>query len=510
MSIPPPREASRATHDGIIISKYPDVCRSPTAPVPYTIIAYQDDDANTASSVFMTSQRAHKQNSIVTKCTGDEPGKGLGVCSNTVSSICHRKEHSNNVRIEGQWATRHSDEWWMNNKNTVGKLVWPKHQKSFDPTPPIKRPEDEPAPESNTAHDSVVSRSTGPVMSDAAPFQYVPGQQYAYLDTQGRFAPSPQTKPAPQPVTPPTEQPKPPANPPTSPPKAPPRWARWWLLTEVWLIKEAFERLGTMPQRLEEAHQRDLAIQGRTPQAIENQMETQFKSTPFGKWYPGTIKDYANEVSADPNAEDRLRLQYLTDEKKKENQQQIDTLTRPDPTGRTPGNVSIDGQPRRRRNCTLRQYKKGCLDAAPYSTPHHVVADRAFRAPGANGALYKGGVPHGDGYSICVDGGTPKFNGPSANEHGLIHGIYNPLEKSLGGQKGTARLDQLEMVGVAAAAAVTGCDPVDLLKQLRDYHRNERKLPGNTLFRADPTGKINVDPNSVGTGTGQSGSAGSL
>ncbi|TDK28913.1 DUF4150 domain-containing protein, partial [Rhizobium deserti] len=93
MSLHPPREGSRATGEGIIISKYPDVCRSPTAPVPYTIVAYQSDDANTASSVFMTGQRAHKQNSIVTRCTGDEPGTGLGVKSNTVSSICHRKEH---------------------------------------------------------------------------------------------------------------------------------------------------------------------------------------------------------------------------------------------------------------------------------------------------------------------------------------------------------------------------------------------------------------------------------
>lgn len=137
MSLHPPREASRATSEGIIISKYPDVCRSPTAPVPYTIVAYQNNDANTASSVFMTGQRAHKQNSIVTKCMGDEPGVGLGVKSGTVSSICHRKEHSKTVRVEGQWATRDTDEWWMNNRNTIGKLVWPKHNLSFSPTPPI-------------------------------------------------------------------------------------------------------------------------------------------------------------------------------------------------------------------------------------------------------------------------------------------------------------------------------------------------------------------------------------
>ncbi|MCF1450913.1 DUF4150 domain-containing protein, partial [Agrobacterium vitis] len=85
----------------------------------------------------MTGQRAHKQNSVVTKCFGDEPGVGLGVKSNTVGSVCHRKTHSRNVRIEGQWATRDTDEWYMNNKNTVGKLVWYTGSKDFKPTPPL-------------------------------------------------------------------------------------------------------------------------------------------------------------------------------------------------------------------------------------------------------------------------------------------------------------------------------------------------------------------------------------
>lgn len=518
MSISPPREGSRATSEGIIVSKYPDVCRSPEVPIPYTIVARQCDDANTASSVFMTGQRAHKQNSIVTKCEGDEPGTGLGVKSNTVSSICHRKEHSQTVRIEGQWATRHDDEWYMNNRNTIGKLVWPKHNQVFDPTPPIKEFGGAAIVPSNTA-DAVRSAPgaaalmrTGAVMSDTPPFAFQPGQQYAFRDTTGTF---PRTNPS---VTkPPAELPAPSNSPGGSAPQSPkvPPPNRWWsLVLELELIKYAFQRLATMPQRLEEAHQKDLQAQGRTPQAIENNLETQFKSTDFGHWYPGSFKDYAAEVSADPNAEQRLQMQWMVEEAKKRNKQPLEELTRPpEPAGRTPNNVSTKGKGRRRRNCTLRKYSQGCADAAPYSTPHHIVADRAFRAPGKEGALYKGGIPHEDGYCICVDGGTPVFKGPNANEHGLIHGIYNPAEALLGSQgnpKGTARLDQLEMTGVVAASAVTGCDPADLLKQLRDYHRNVRKLPGSTLFRADPTGRINVDPNSVGQGSGKSGSAGGL
>lgn len=132
-----PRELSRDTGRGIVISKVPDVCRSPVCPVPYTIVAKQADDANTAPTVRMTGERAHKQTSIITQCSGDEPGTGLGIKSGTVKSVCHRKTHSSNVRIEGQWATRHLDEWWMNNRNTFGVLYFIEDQKLYDAAPVI-------------------------------------------------------------------------------------------------------------------------------------------------------------------------------------------------------------------------------------------------------------------------------------------------------------------------------------------------------------------------------------
>ncbi|WAJ27163.1 DUF4150 domain-containing protein [Antarcticirhabdus aurantiaca] len=182
MSLPPPREGSRDTREGLIISKFPDVCRSPQCPVPYTIVAYQSDDANTAASVRMTGQRAHKQNSIVTRCTGDEPGTGLGVKSNTVSSVCHRKEHSSTVRIEGQWATRHGDAWYMNNRNTIGKLNWYTGNKNFDPTPPLVA-----AAEMSAGSKVVMSD----VSSSSPPLR--PGTQLAFVDTSGQSI-QPQTR----------------------------------------------------------------------------------------------------------------------------------------------------------------------------------------------------------------------------------------------------------------------------------------------------------------------------
>lgn len=136
-----PKEGSRDTGEGIIVCLTPDVCKTPVGsslpPVPYSITAKQGDDANTVSTVRMTKKRAHNMASLVTKCTGDQPGTGTGVKSGTVGSVCHPKGHSSNVNIEGKPALRHTDEWHMNNKNTVGKLTYIQSTETFDPTPAV-------------------------------------------------------------------------------------------------------------------------------------------------------------------------------------------------------------------------------------------------------------------------------------------------------------------------------------------------------------------------------------
>ncbi|NJO32625.1 MAG: DUF4150 domain-containing protein [Rhodospirillales bacterium] len=75
--------------------------------------------------------------SLTTCCHGDEPGTGLGVASGTVGGVCNPKTHSGSVRVQGEWAIRHNDEWWMNNRNTVGKLYWVKTTETPGPTPAI-------------------------------------------------------------------------------------------------------------------------------------------------------------------------------------------------------------------------------------------------------------------------------------------------------------------------------------------------------------------------------------
>lgn len=77
-----PKEGSRDIGDGIIISLSPDVCLTPvgssTVPVPYSVFAYQSDDANTAATVRMTGKRAHNMGSVVTATKGDGPGTSGG------------------------------------------------------------------------------------------------------------------------------------------------------------------------------------------------------------------------------------------------------------------------------------------------------------------------------------------------------------------------------------------------------------------------------------------------
>lgn len=133
-----PHEGSRDVGDGIIVSVTPDVCKTPVGssmvPIPYSITAKQGDDANTVATVRMTSKRAHNMDSLVTKCTGDQPGTGTGIKSGTVGSVCHPKTHSSNVRIRGAWAVRDADMWDMNNRNTVGKLTYIKSKENFEET----------------------------------------------------------------------------------------------------------------------------------------------------------------------------------------------------------------------------------------------------------------------------------------------------------------------------------------------------------------------------------------
>ncbi|HEX4504039.1 MAG TPA: PAAR-like domain-containing protein [Scandinavium sp.] len=110
-----------------VISLSPDVCKTPmgpaTPPVPYPVTADLVDavqtvptvKANAAPLVVLTQ-------SFIPKTKGDEPGTAKGISSGTVADICEPLEHSTTLKAGGFPVLRHGDVFWMNNKNTTGKI----------------------------------------------------------------------------------------------------------------------------------------------------------------------------------------------------------------------------------------------------------------------------------------------------------------------------------------------------------------------------------------------------
>ncbi|BAQ45499.1 hypothetical protein Maq22A_c11185 [Methylobacterium aquaticum] len=95
-------------------------------PVPYTIWCRQADAAELADSIRQTDERTHARGSLVLRCYGDEPGTGGGIRSGTTGAECTPKTWSSSVFVEGREMVRHDDEWWMNHRNTYGKLIYTK------------------------------------------------------------------------------------------------------------------------------------------------------------------------------------------------------------------------------------------------------------------------------------------------------------------------------------------------------------------------------------------------
>ena len=84
--------------------------------------------------------------------------------SGTHNSVCEPKTWSPTVRFEGHGAVRHQDEWWMNKRNTVGKLAYIKDQKQYEPVQLafLKTPSDAPAPVSDAPTSTPLSSEPSP------------------------------------------------------------------------------------------------------------------------------------------------------------------------------------------------------------------------------------------------------------------------------------------------------------------------------------------------------------
>jgi len=120
------RQGARKIAKAVVVSMAPDVCKTPIGgpPVPYSIIAKLDPSLDVSPNVRFTKCPAFTINSYATMVLGDEPGLGKGLKSITVGDKAEPITKSSTVRINGNWAVRHDDLFHMNNKNTVGKLVY--------------------------------------------------------------------------------------------------------------------------------------------------------------------------------------------------------------------------------------------------------------------------------------------------------------------------------------------------------------------------------------------------
>lgn len=114
------------------ISLIPDVCKSPTAPVPYPIVGKLDDSVRYSQNVNFAGKQAMTMDGRVSMVTGDEAGVGGGGGkSNVNKGYCKPITHSSTVCVNGHHVLYHNDTlMWMNCQgpdgpgNTIGKLIY--------------------------------------------------------------------------------------------------------------------------------------------------------------------------------------------------------------------------------------------------------------------------------------------------------------------------------------------------------------------------------------------------
>ncbi|MEL6612518.1 MAG: DUF4150 domain-containing protein [Bacteroidota bacterium] len=124
-------EGSRQDGQFVVISICPDVCKSPTTPVPYPIVAFLEDSERLSGNVRFRSKPVFHMGSRVSKVVGDEAGVGLGVVSSSKGGYCKPVIPAPLVRINGELATHHQQTLMEMNGaspegpfNTLGKVYF--------------------------------------------------------------------------------------------------------------------------------------------------------------------------------------------------------------------------------------------------------------------------------------------------------------------------------------------------------------------------------------------------
>ncbi len=128
------KEQARRIGEAIMVCSYPDVCKSPTTPVPYMIVSNFINSQEVATTVNATKDPTFTKASFIQGVIGDEGGTGGGVCSGTFAGggACWATDWAHTVRAEGKNVVRNQDPVDMNghsdksSPNTKGTVVYQK------------------------------------------------------------------------------------------------------------------------------------------------------------------------------------------------------------------------------------------------------------------------------------------------------------------------------------------------------------------------------------------------
>ena len=122
-----------------VISMVPDVCLTPIGPsqvpVPYAISIDLNSCNNESKNVFFNGNPAFIFSSDSVKTQGDEAGTGKGIKSGTKGAKAEPKDHSKTFNVNGKPVIRVNDQFYMNNRNTLGILT-------YSPPPPSESVQD--------------------------------------------------------------------------------------------------------------------------------------------------------------------------------------------------------------------------------------------------------------------------------------------------------------------------------------------------------------------------------
>ncbi|WP_442185890.1 DUF4150 domain-containing protein [Rhizobium leguminosarum] len=138
---PAPPEIIHDNSEALAVCLSPDVCRSPKVPVPYMSYGTANNDFNYATNVFSNGLMVKHHQSKFSCCFGDEPGTGLGCCSNTVGDVVEPVTSSEIVYVNGIPVQRHGDLCTLNKGNTVGEYCYVRST-DLDKPPPAEDNQD--------------------------------------------------------------------------------------------------------------------------------------------------------------------------------------------------------------------------------------------------------------------------------------------------------------------------------------------------------------------------------